>query len=246
MHRTRVKICGLTRDEDVRAACALGADAVGFVCYPGSPRYVAPERLAALAQALAPFVTPVLLFVNASRSEVERAVAAVPQALLQFHGAEDPRFCAAFGRPYVRALAVAAGVDLLEFEQRFSTAAAVLADTPADGPGNAPGEAAAPAVASGGAGSGPVFGGAGRTFPWDRLAAPERRRLPLILAGGLRADNVAQAIAQVQPYAVDVSSGVEAARGVKDAGRMRDFLAAVRMADARPRPDPQAVHGGGA
>jgi phosphoribosylanthranilate isomerase len=247
MQRTRVKFCGLTRVEDLRAACALGADAVGFVCFPGSPRFVPPDRLAGLAQAVMPLVTPVLLFVNASAADVERGLAAVPQALLQFHGAEDPEFCGSFGRPYLRALAMDAGVDLLEFERRFSTAAAVLADAPAESP--AAGGGAVPGAMAG-TPAGAAFGGTGRTFPWDRLAAPERRRLPLILAGGLQADNVAEAVYRVRPYAVDVSSGVEASRGVKSAGRMRDFLAAVRLADARAdaNPDgcPDAVHGGAA
>jgi phosphoribosylanthranilate isomerase len=235
MTRTRVKICGLTREEDLRAACALGADAVGFVCFPGSPRFVAPERLAALARGVTPLVTPVLLFVDPAGADVARALAAVPLALLQFHGAEDPAFCASFGRPYLRALPMGVGVDLLEFEQRFASAAAVLADAPAQAPaGDDPTAGSA------------AFGGTGRTFPWERLAPPEQRRLPLILAGGLRADNVAEAVRRVRPYAVDVSSGVEAARGVKDAGRMRDFLAAVRMADAERAGSPDAVHDGGA
>jgi phosphoribosylanthranilate isomerase len=231
MPRTRVKICGLTREDDVRAACALGADAVGFVCFPGSARHVPHERLAALAQAVAPFVTPVLLFVDAGRAEVARALAAVPQALLQFHGAEDPDYCGSFGRPYLRALAVAEGVDLLEFEHRFAAAAAVLADAPAE-------RSAADGKA--------VYGGAGRTFPWDRVPSVQLRKRPLLLAGGLRADNVAAAIARVRPYAVDVSSGVEAARGVKSVELMRDFLAAVQAADAGSATDPAAVHGGAA
>lgn len=217
VHRTRVKICGLTRVDDVRAAAALGADAVGFVCFSGSPRYVAPGQLGDLALAVPPWVTPVLLFVDAAHDQVEAALAIVPQALLQFHGSESPEFCGSFGRPYLRAVAVAAEGDLLNCEQQFAGAAALLADTPA-GPAHAGGTA--------------VFGGAGRTFPWERLPVPERRRLPLILAGGLQADNVAAAIAAVRPYGVDVSSGVESARGIKSAERMRDFLTAVRVADA--------------
>jgi phosphoribosylanthranilate isomerase len=207
--RTRVKICGLTRAEDVQAACALGADAVGFVCYRPSPRFVEPERLAALAAALAPWVTPVLLFVNAPAQDVAAALAAVSQAILQFHGDEDEAFCRSFGRPYLRAVALGAGVDLLDFERRFPSASALLADAPSA-----------------------AHGGSGQTFDWSRLPAPAARALPLILAGGLRADNVAAALVQVRPYAVDVSSGVEQARGIKSVDRMRSFLAAVRRADA--------------
>lgn len=212
--RTRVKICGLTRVADVLAACALGADAVGFVCCPDSPRYVDPRRLAELAAAAPPFVTPVLLFVRAGREQVGQALAAVPQALLQFHGEEDAQFCASFGRPYVRAVPMAAGVDLLEFESRFGSAAALLADAP-------------PGAASAG------FGGSGRGFDWSRMAPAALRGKPWILAGGLAPDNVAEAIARVQPYAVDVSSGVEQERGIKSEDGMRRFIAAVRRADAR-------------
>jgi phosphoribosylanthranilate isomerase len=210
--RTRVKICGLTRAEDVRAACALGADAVGFVCYPGSPRYVEPARLAPLAAAAGPFVTPVLLFVNAGREEVSAALSLVPMALLQFHGDEGPRFCASFGRPYVRAVAVAAGVDLVDFERTYAGARALLADSPGAG-----------------------FGGSGQRFEWGRLPPPDRRALPLILAGGLDSGNVGGAIEQVRPYAVDVSSGVESERGIKSVDRMREFLMAVRRADAQSK-----------
>ncbi len=235
MHRTRVKICGLTREEDVRAAADLGADAMGFVCFPGSPRFVEPGRLLELARSVPPFVTPVLLFVDAPREQVLAALAAVPQALLQFHGVEDPRFCGSFHRPYIRALPVSSSCDLLDFEDQFPAAAGLLADSPAEAPGESP-RPDSPAA----------FGGAGRTFPWDRLPAPPQRRLPLILAGGLRADNVGRAIAAVRPFAVDVSSGVEAARGIKSAQRIREFLAAVRVADAHGAADLGAVQGGAA
>jgi phosphoribosylanthranilate isomerase len=232
--RTRVKICGLTRLDDVREACALGVDAVGFVCFPGSRRFVAPERLAGLASAVAPFVTPVLLFVDAPATAVRGAIASVPQALLQFHGSEDAAYCASFGRPYVRAVAIDATVDLLEWERRFSSAVALLADAPAHaGPASGPGPvSAADPVESAQYGTNAQFGGSGRTFPWERLPQPQQRRLPLILAGGLQADNVLRAIDQVRPYAVDVSSGVESAPGVKSAERMRTFLAHVHRADA--------------
>lgn len=222
MQRTRVKICGLTRVQDVQAACALGADAVGFVCHHASARYVPPERLAQLAAVVAPLVTPVLLFVDAPREQVARALASVPNALLQFHGSEDHAYCLSFGRPYLRAVELASGVDLLEFERLFPSAGGLLADAPAPV----------------GAGSG--YGGSGHTFPWERLPPPRQRRLPLLLAGGLRPENVASAIQRVRPFAVDVSSGVEEARGIKSIERMRQFLAAVAAANALLRADPDA------
>jgi phosphoribosylanthranilate isomerase len=207
--RTRIKICGLTRPQDVAAACALGADAVGFVCYPHSPRFVAPERLARLAATAAPFVTPVLLFVDAPPAQVQGALQAVPHALLQFHGSEPHDLCASFGRAYLRAVPIGEGVDLLDWEKQYATASALLADAPSA-----------------------AFGGSGRTFDWGRLPAPERRSRPVILAGGLDDSNVAAAIRAVRPYGVDVSSGVEAERGVKSEALMRRFVAAVRAADA--------------
>jgi len=210
MQRTRVKICGLTRVLDVHSACELGADAVGFVCYPQSPRFVDLERLAQLAASVAPFVTPVLLFVDANESQVRRALQVVPNALLQFHGHEDHIFCESFGRPYVRAAAMGEETDLLEFERQFASAAALLADAPRAG-----------------------LGGTGKVFDWKRLPAPTLRRLPLVLAGGLDAANVGSAIELVRPYAVDVSSGVEETHGIKNKDRMRSFFAAVRQADAQ-------------
>ncbi len=208
--RTRVKICGLTRVQDVRVACALGADAVGFVCHPQSRRFVDLQRLAQLAAAVAPFVTPVLLFVDAQASQVHRALEVVPNAVLQFHGREDHDYCQAFGRPYIRAAAMGEDIDLLEFERRFPSAAALLADAAAAGQG-----------------------GAGQVFDWKRLPAPAVRRLPLVLAGGLDAENVGAAIGLARPHAVDVSSGVEESHGIKSEPRMRSFFAAVRRADAQ-------------
>jgi phosphoribosylanthranilate isomerase len=193
----------------VEAACRLNVDAVGFVCYERSPRFVPPERLAPLAGALTPFVTPVLLFVNAAPAAVERALRAVPHALLQFHGDESPDECAAFARPYLRAVPVGEGVDLLDWETRYPSACALLADAPSA-----------------------AFGGSGHPFDWGRLPPAQRRRRPLILAGGLDASNVGAAIRLVRPYGVDVSSGVEAERGVKSEALMREFVAAVRAADA--------------
>jgi phosphoribosylanthranilate isomerase len=207
--RTRIKICGLSRPEDVVAACKLEVDAVGFVCYEHSPRFVPVERLASLADELTPFVTPVLLFVNATPAAVERALRAVPHALLQFHGDEADHDCAAFGRAYLRAVAISESVDLLDWEGQYPGASALLADAPSA-----------------------AFGGSGRVFDWSRLPTADRRSKPLILAGGLNASNVGAAIRAARPYGVDVSSGVEAERGIKSEALMREFVSAVRAADA--------------
>lgn len=206
--RIRTKICGLTTPRDVACACGLGADAVGFVCYERSPRFVPPRDLASLAREVAPFVTPVLLFVNAGRQQVEEALREVPHALLQFHGSESHDDCAGYGRAYVRAVAMAEDVDLLDWERQYPTAAALLADAPSA-----------------------AFGGSGKTFDWGRLPAAERRARRLILAGGLDASNVGAAIRAARPYGVDVSSGVETERGIKSESRMREFIAAVRAAE---------------
>lgn len=204
--RTRIKICGLTRPQDVQAAAAAGADALGFVCYPRSPRYVARERLAELAAHLPPFVSPVLLFVNAQPDEVSAALELLPDALLQFHGDEDEPYCRQFGRPWLRAVRMAEGVDLLDCEARFPSAAGLLADAPSA-----------------------AYGGSGQSFDWSRI--PPRRGKPLVLAGGLTAATVGAAVTRIRPWAVDVSSGVEAAPGIKDAVRIQEFIAAVRAAD---------------
>lgn len=204
--RTRIKICGLTREADVGAACDAGADAVGFVCYPKSPRFVDPHRLHALARELGPFTTPVLLFVNAAPDLVEAAREAVPNAVLQFHGDEHEAECARYGAAYVRAVRMAEGVDLLDFERLFPSAAALLLDAPSEG-----------------------YGGSGKAFDWTRIPAARTKRV--ILAGGLDSDNVARAVRTVRPYAVDVSSGVEDRPGHKDAARIRQFVDAVRRAD---------------
>jgi phosphoribosylanthranilate isomerase len=209
MNRTRIKICGLTRAADVAAAVALGADAVGFVRYCGSPRYVDRQRLALLLREVPAFVTPVLLFVNAAEDEVRAAIDVAPNALLQFHGDETEPECARFGRPYLRAVRMSEGVDLLDCAAVFASAAALLADAPAEG-----------------------YGGGGRAFDWSRLPPTGARRKPLVLAGGLNADNVGAAIRSVRPYAVDVASGVEEKPGVKSAEKLKRFFAAVRAADA--------------
>jgi phosphoribosylanthranilate isomerase len=206
--RVRVKICGLTRAADVHACAEAGADAIGLNCFAGSPRYVPPVRLRELAAATPPFVTPVLLFVNARREQVLSALAQVPHALLQFHGDEDEAFCASFARPYVRAVSMAHEGALLDCEQTFPSAVAMLADTPAVG-----------------------YGGSGSVFDWAQVPVVSSRSKPLVLAGGLTAENVAAAIATTRPYAVDVSSGVECGvKGVKDPQRVCRFIAAVRAA----------------
>lgn len=206
--RTRIKICGLTREADVDAAVAAGADAIGFVLYPKSPRHVTPARAAELARRLPPFVTPVALMVNARPSDLDTAVAALPQALLQFHGDEDRAACEAARRPYLRAARMVPGFDLVDFAQQFSSAQAILLDAHVEG-----------------------YGGGGKVFDWSLIPVNVPR--PVVLSGGLHAGNVIEGILQVRPWAVDVSSGVEAAKGIKDASLMRRFCEAVREADAR-------------
>jgi phosphoribosylanthranilate isomerase len=207
--RTRIKICGFTREADVQAAVAAGADALGFVLYAKSPRAVSLQRAAELAQGLPPFVTPVLLFVNATSVEVAEARQALPQALLQFHGDETGAECrAAAGRhPWIRAARMAPGVDLLDFAARHHGAQALLLDTHVE-----------------------AYGGSGKVFDWSLI--PPSVPLPVVLSGGLNPANVTDGVLRVRPWAVDVSSGVEQAKGVKDAGLMRRFCQAVRAADA--------------
>ena len=207
-HRTRIKICGLTREADVDAAVAAGADAIGFVLYPRSPRAVDAARAGVLARRLPPFVTPVLLFVNATPAEVAAGLAAVPNALLQFHGDEAPADCDAAHHPYLRAVRMAPGVDLLDFATRYPRAAGLLLDAHVDG-----------------------YGGGGKVFDWSLI--PRGVPAPVVLSGGLNPASVTDGIAQIRPWAVDVSSGVESAKGIKDAGLMRRFCQAVRDTDAR-------------
>jgi phosphoribosylanthranilate isomerase len=204
--RTRIKICGLTRPADVAAAVAAGADAIGLVRYAKSPRFVSAERAHALAQGLPPFVTPVLLYVNATVDEIQADLVALPGALLQFHGDESPEHCQALGRPYLRAARMDAGFDLLDFAARFASAAALLLDAHVEG-----------------------YGGGGKAFDWSLIPANVER--PLVLSGGLSPANVGDGVRHVRPYAVDVSSGVEVAKGVKDAGLVHRFCQAVRQAD---------------
>ena len=206
--RTRIKICGVAREADIAAAVEAGADAVGLVFHPGSPRFVTAERAAQLTRTLPPYVTPVGLFVNAAQAEVERILALVPALVLQFHGDESPEACNAFGRPYLRAARMAPGFDLLDFARRFSEAQGLLLDAHVE-----------------------AFGGSGKVFDWSLVPRGVPHRL--VLSGGLHAANVGSGIRELRPWAVDVSSGVESARGVKDAAAIHAFCDAVREADLR-------------
>ncbi len=210
---TRIKICGITRVEDVLAAAQSGADAIGLVFYHRSPRHIGIVQATQLAAALPPFVSVVGLFVDAEATFVREVLGSVPLDLLQFHGDESPEFCAQFGKPYLKAIRVKAGVDLLQCAARFHTAKGLLLDAHVDG----------------------VPGGTGATFDWTLI--PRQLPLPVILSGGLDAENVAAAIKQVQPYAVDVSSGVEARKGIntlkgiKDAAKIAAFINEVKRFD---------------
>ncbi len=216
--RTRIKICGLTRHEDVRAAVSAGADALGFVFYANSPRYVAPCVAGGLIAAVPPFVTTVGLFVNATPQEVMAIVAQAPLALLQFHGDETPLQCHAIAkavnRPFMRAIRVGpatTGADLIEYEQEYRAGgrlfAGLLLDTLVDG-----------------------YGGSGKVFDWSLI--PKELAPRVVLSGGLNVQNATDAVLHVRPFAVDVSSGVELTRGIKDAVKIRAFIEAVRSADA--------------
>lgn len=205
MHRTRIKICGLTREEDVRAAVNAGADAIGFVFYPPSPRFVPFERAAELARLIPPFVTTVGLFVEPERDFVNAALAHVPLQVLQFHGDEVESDCKGFGLPYIKAARMRPGLDLLKYAASFPGAQGLLLDAFVEG-----------------------YGGGGETFDWSLI--PDKLPMPLILSGGLNAANVAEAVRRVRPWAVDVSSGVESAKGIKDAARITDFVAGVQHA----------------
>ena len=212
MARTRIKICGLREQKHVDIAINAGADALGFVLYPPSVRAISLELCSELTRRVPAFVSTVALFVNPTPQEVENALSAARIDLLQFHGNEPEAFCASFGRPYLKALAVDESFDLLQYEQRYASAAAILLDTPSAG-----------------------HGGSGKTFNWQLINTPNTRneRAPaLVLSGGLTAVNVADAIRAVRPFAVDVSSGVEVSRGVKISELIQNFCRAVRLADA--------------
>jgi phosphoribosylanthranilate isomerase len=205
--KTAVKICGITRVEDALTAARCGAHAIGLVFYRPSPRYVTPEKAAKIVRALPPFVTAVGLFVDAPEEEVRDVVAQTRVQMIQFHGAETPEFCAQFGLPYLKAVRVRREVDLLQYARDFRSAKALLLDAYQEG----------------------LHGGTGAVFDWDLI--PPALPLPVVLSGGLHPDNVAEAIRRVRPCAVDVSSGVEAAKGIKDASKVAAFVNGVRDAD---------------
>jgi phosphoribosylanthranilate isomerase len=205
--KTAVKICGITRVEDALTAARCGAHAIGLVFYGPSPRYVTPQQAADIVRALPPFVTPVGLFVDAAEDEVRDIAARVRVQMLQFHGAETPEFCARFELPYLKAVRVRREIDLLQYARDFPGAKALLLDAYQEG----------------------LHGGTGAVFDWDLI--PPALPLPVVLSGGLHPENVADAIRRVRPCAVDVSSGVELARGIKDASKIEAFVNGVRDAD---------------
>lgn len=204
--RTRIKICGITTVADGLAAAAAGADAIGLVFYPKSPRYVHAERAAEIAAALPPFVNVVGLFVNATPEFINETLAQVPIGLLQFHGDEDETYCRQFERPFLKAARVRPDLDLVQYAASFPSAQGLLLDAFVEG-----------------------YGGAGHTFDW--ILIPKALSRPIVLSGGLNVDNVSEAVRRVRPLAVDVSSGVEVSKGVKDHAKIAAFIAGVRNAD---------------
>ena len=205
--RTRVKICGLTREQDIAAAARAGADAIGLVFYTPSPRAVEIDQARALIGAMPAFVTSVGLFVDAAEDYVTEVLSRVPLDLLQFHGDEDPAYCDGFKRPWIKAVRMRAGVDVAALAGRYGAAANLLLDTYEPG----------------------VAGGTGRSFHWELI--PPRMAPYIILAGGLTPDNVAAAVRAVRPYAVDVSGGVEEAKGLKDESKILSFINGVTDGD---------------
>jgi len=219
--RTRIKICGITRSDDLQAAVTAGADAIGLVFYPQSPRYVTAEQAASLLSALPPFVSSVGLFVNATVEEVVATVRAAPVSLLQFHGDESMQQCCAaaeaVNRPFLRAVRMKpdmTGADLLEYEHSYRASSKLFAGILLD------------AFVEG-------YGGGGKVFDWSLI--PKELAPRVVLSGGLSVQNATEAVLQVRPHAVDVSSGVEQAKGIKDPAKIRDFVAAVRRADGTDR-----------
>ncbi|MEL0612956.1 phosphoribosylanthranilate isomerase [Marinomonas arenicola] len=200
----RVKICGITNLEDALAACDYGADALGFVFYPKSPRYIDPVKANEIVAQLPPFVVPVALFVDAQAEDIESVVANNARWLIQFHGNESEAECLPYNRPYIKALRVKEGDDLLLAAQSYPSASAILLDAYKAG----------------------VPGGTGEVFNWSLI--PEALPLPVILAGGLTPDNVARAVEQVAPYAVDVSGGVEASKGLKNNAKVKQFISGAK------------------
>ena len=209
MSRTRVKICGITRAEDAAAAIRAGADALGFVFYAKSPRYISAEHAAEIMAGLPVFVSKVGLFVNAEAAEVKQVLAECALDLLQFHGDETPEYCTSFAKPYMKAIRMREGVDVADEIQAYASASAILLDSYKPG----------------------IPGGTGESFDWERF--PANNSQPLVLAGGLRPENAGAAIIRCKPYALDVSGGVEAAPGIKCADAMTRFIEAVSLADRR-------------
>ena len=204
--RTRVKVCGITRTQDARAAAEAGADAIGLVFYPQSPRFLSVERAVEIRDALPPFVQSIALFVNPDAAQVAQVLGRLRPGALQFHGDETPQFCGQFGVPWIKACRVKPEVDLLEYLRPFSGAMAWLLDSYVE-----------------------AYGGVGERFDWSLV--PAARERPFILSGGLERDNVAEAVRRLRPWGVDVSSGVESAKGIKDAAKIAAFIAEVRNAD---------------
>ncbi len=204
---TRIKICGITQLEDGLTAVRLGAHALGFVFYPASPRYITPEAAARIIERLPPFVTTTALFVDAAHAQVEQIMTLSGVDLLQFHGNESETFCAGFNRPYIKALRMKPGLDIEAQAAQYHSARGILLDAYRAG----------------------VPGGTGEAFDWGRI--PLSLRPGIILAGGLSPDNIRSAIEQVRPFAVDVSGGVEAAKGIKDHTKLKQFIEEVARAD---------------
>jgi phosphoribosylanthranilate isomerase len=209
MVRTRVKICGITREQDAIAVVQAGADALGLVFYPKSPRHVTPEQARRIARAVAPFVTVTGLFVNASADLIREVLASVPLGLLQFHGQETNQQCNCFGLPFIKSIAMQSETDLLSIVSGYPDAAGFLLD----------------------AWQPESHGGGGVAFDWQLV--PEATRVPIILAGGLTPGNVATAIRSAKPYAVDVSTGVESGKGIKSREKIEAFMREVRNSEAR-------------
>lgn len=206
---TRIKICGITRDADLHVVASNGADAIGLVFYEKSPRHLAIVQAARLVRNVPPFVSVVGLFVNPSVDYVREVLASVALDVLQFHGEETPEFCEQFGKPYLKAIRVKVGVDLVQCAARYASAQGLLLDAFVEG----------------------TQGGTGESFDWALI--PQNLALPVILSGGLHAGNVAAAIKQIRPYAVDVSSGVEMEKGIKDAAKVAAFIQEVKQIDVQ-------------
>jgi len=205
---TRIKICGITRIEDALTATRLGADAIGFIFWLKSARFISPAKAREIVDELPPFVSAVGVYVDPEEGWVEESSNIARLSLLQFHGDESPEFCDQFSLPYIKALRVREGMDLLQYEDRYSSARGLLLDTYTEG----------------------IPGGTGDTFNWDLI--PQGLTVPLILSGGLHPGNVTMAIKRVQPWAVDVSSGVESAKGIKDAEKIANFMRGVRHSES--------------